>query len=221
MSLEGRLMCVTTEVASDCHADIGTDHALLPLYLLNNGLCAEVVVTEKSPNAYRVARQALWGRQAEVLLGDGLEPLQDRRLGSLSICGMGGSNICEILDAHPTTVPDIVISQANRDSHKVRRWGHSAGFHLVNEQMASGRWLYEILTFHRRLGHDPAYEGIDQELAFHFGPHLLRSGNPLLTEELLRREGLQTEHPRNRELQRVRQALKFVEEVGVRKPRPS
>ena len=67
MALDERLMCVTTEVSSDCHADIGTDHALLPLYLLNNGLCSKVVATEKSPNALRVARQALWGRNAEVL----------------------------------------------------------------------------------------------------------------------------------------------------------
>ena len=98
MSLEDRLLYVTTEVAPGCHADIGTDHALLPLYLLNHGICCEVIVTEKSPHAYRVARQALWGREAEVLLGDGMEPLEGRKVDSLSLCGMGGTNICEILE---------------------------------------------------------------------------------------------------------------------------
>ena len=211
MALDERLMCVTTEVSSDCHADIGTDHALLPLYLLNNGLCSKVVATEKSPNALRVARQALWGRNAEVLLGDGLEPLEGLEFGSLSICGMGGSNICEILEAHPDRVPDILVVQANRDSHKVRRWAYTAGMHLAREQLSQGRWLYEILTFHRAEGGDPAYRDVEQELGFDFGPHLLKSAHPLLKEGLLRRQSLQHDHPRNEELQRVRRALEFLE----------
>ncbi len=210
MALDERLMCVTTEVSSECHADIGTDHALLPLYLLNNGLCTRVLATEKSPNALRVAKQALWGRNAEVLLGDGLEPLGGLEFGSLSICGMGGSNICEILEAHPDRVPDILVVQANRDSHKVRRWAWSAGMHLVREQLSQGRWLYEILTFHRCGGADPAYHGVEHELGFHFGPRLLKSADPLLKKELLRREELQQDHPRNEELQRVRQGLEFL-----------
>ena len=210
MALDERLMCVTTEVSSECHADIGTDHALLPLYLLNNGLCSKVVATEKSPNALRVARQALWGRNAEVLLGDGLEPLEGIEFGSLSICGMGGSNICEILDSYPDRVPDILVVQANRDSHKVRRWAYTAGMHLVREQLSQGRWLYEILTFRRGQGADPAYIALEQELGFYFGPHLLKTAHPLLKEELLRRKALQSEHPRNEELQRVRLALEYL-----------
>ncbi|MCA9781310.1 MAG: SAM-dependent methyltransferase [Candidatus Eremiobacteraeota bacterium] len=211
MALDERLMCVTTEVSPDCHADIGTDHALLPLYLLNNGICSKVVATEKSPNALRVAKQALWGRNAEVVLGDGLEPLGEIEFGSLSICGMGGSNICEILEAHPDRVPDILVVQANRDTHKVRRWAVRSGFHLVREQLAQGRWLYEILTFRRRERADPAYQDVDHELGFHFGPHLIKSRHALLKEELLRRRELQEDHPANVELQRVTRALAIFE----------
>ena len=207
--MEERLLCVTTEVAPGCHADIGTDHALLPLYLLNNGLCEKVVVTEKSPHAYSIARQALWGRQAQVLQGDGLEPLESLRVDSLSLCGMGGSNICAILEAYPDRVPDIVITQANRDSQKARRWGRAAGFHLVKEQLAEGWSLYEILTFHRKTGPDPAYNDLEEELAFYFGPHLLGSANPLLKKELDRRKSLQKKHPRNRQLQRIDRALEL------------
>lgn len=202
-------MCVTTEVSSGCHADIGTDHALLPLYLLNNQLCSKVVATEKSPNAYRVARQALWGRNAEVLQGDGLEPLKGLEVESLSICGMGGSNICEILADHPEQIPDIVVVQANRDSHKVRRWAYESGFHLIREQLAQGRWMYEILTFWRRPGEDPAYAEMDLELGFHFGPNLLCARHPLLKQELLRKRELQQEHPKNAELERVKLALRY------------
>lgn len=207
LALDARLRCVTTEVSPDCHADIGTDHALLPLYLLNHQICSRVIATERSPRAFRVARQALWGRGAEVLLGEGLAPLEGFEVRSLSICGMGGSNICEILRAHPEFVPDTLVLQANRDAHKVRRWAFASGFHLIREQLAEGFQLFEILTFHRRSGEDPAYLGLDRELGFHFGPHLLRSKDTRLEKELQRRRALQHDHPKNRELQRIRQAL--------------
>jgi tRNA (adenine22-N1)-methyltransferase len=210
MGLEDRLLCVATEVASGCHADIGTDHALLPLYLLNNGLCEKVVVSEMSPNAYLVARQALWGRPAQVFQGDGLEPFEGIQMDSLSLCGLGGSKIREILRAYPERVPDRVIVQANRDSHKVRRWGTEAGFHLIREQLAQGHWLYEILTFHRGTGPDPAYQDLEEELGFYFGPHFLGSANPILKEELHRRKSLQKKHPRNRQLQRIERALELL-----------
>lgn len=206
-SLEDRLLKVCTEVSADCHADIGSDHALLPLYLLNNKISRRLLVTEKSPNAFRVARQALWGRQAEVFLGDGMEPLAGFEFGSVSLCGMGGSTICEILQARPELLPDTVISQANRDSHKVRRWAYRSGYHLVREQLAQGRYLYEILTFRKASGIDPAYQNIEPELAFHFGPHLLRQGAPLYVAELEQRFARQNSHPENRERVRLMKAL--------------
>ena len=120
MSLDPRLLRVSTEIPYGIHADVGTDHALLPIYLLNHKICEKVIATEKSHSAYRVSKQALWGKQAESRLGDGLAPLFAGEATSLSLCGMGGNLICEILEAEPDKVPDVVVVQANRDSHKVR-----------------------------------------------------------------------------------------------------
>ena len=154
----------------------------------------------------------LWGRQAESRLGDGLGPLLVGEVTSLSLCGMGGNLICEILEAEPEKVPDVVVVQANRDSHKVRMWAQRAGFHLVREQMVSGRWAYQILTLHRCEGPDPAYANVDLELSYYFGPRLLKDRDPVLLGELARRLARHREHPENRDLQRVKAALRFVEE---------
>lgn len=210
--LDERLLMVSTEVPQGVHADVGTDHALLPLYLLNNKLCTKIIATEKSPSALRVAKQALWGREAEVRLGDGLEPLAVGEVGSVSLCGMGGSLIEEILRTEPLKVPPVVVTQANRDNHKLRGWALEVGYHLVREQMASGRWAYQILTFQAKEGLDPAYQDIPQDLALHFGPLLLKQRHPLLKVELERRRGLHKEHPRNEDLRRVKEALSLMDQ---------
>lgn len=211
--LEDRLLFVTTEVAGDCHCDVGTDHALLPLYLLSHKLCRKIIATEKREGPYRVARQALWGREADVRLGDGLTPLEPGEAQSVSLCGMGGSLIVEILEAQPERIPPIVIVQANRDSHKVRRWARRSGYHLKKEQLARGHWLYEVLTFSKApmSDDDLAYAGIPEELAFHFGPLLLKEKHPLLRADLANRKAHHREHPQNLELQRIKRALSLMQ----------
>ena len=211
MSLGSRLLKVTTEVVpGSCHADVGADHALLPLYLLTNKICPKVIATEKSPSACRVAKQALWGRDADVRLGDGLEPIAEGEIQSLSICGMGGATICEILEAEPRKVPDRVIVQANKDSQKIRQWANDNGFHLMREQMVEGRWAYEILTFQRESGTDPAYESVPRDLGFYFGPLILKERHPVLIGELLRRRAAHNSHPLNVDLKMVCSALEFM-----------
>lgn len=204
-------MLTSTEVSDQCHGDVGTDHALLPIYLLNHQLCQKVIATEKSESACLVAKQALWGRRnAEVRLGDGLQPFQPGELQSVSLCGMGGSLIVEILESSPERIPDIIVTQANRDNHKIRSWARSHNFHLAREQMAQGHWVYEILTLHRKSGQDPSYRDVPEELAQHYGPLLLKERHPLLISDLERRLGYLPEHPKNLELKRVKEALAFL-----------
>jgi len=208
--VEDRLLFVSTEVSPQSHADVGTDHAKLPLYLLNNKLCQRVIAVEKSPSAYHVAKQALWGREAEVRLGDGLRVLKANEVHSVSLCGMGGHLIQKILSQDPSKVPPIVIAQPNRDSHKVREWALRSGFHLVREQMATGFSVYEILTFHRACGPDKAYLDQPLELALHFGPRLLAERHPLLLAELKRKRKTLTDHPLHEEMRRVKLAINFL-----------
>ena len=208
--LEDRLLFVTTEVSREVHCDVGTDHALLPVYLLNHKLCRKIIATEKRDGPFLVAKQALWGREADVRLGDGLSPLQPGEAQSVSLCGMGGSLIVEILEAEPERIPPTVIVQANRDSHKVRKWGRDSGFHLKREQLAQGHWLYEILTFEKAEGKvDPAYVDVPEDIALHFGPLLLKARSPILLASLQERRTQHREHPKNLELRRIKKALDF------------
>jgi tRNA (adenine22-N1)-methyltransferase len=57
-------------------------------------------------------------------------------------------------------------------------------FHLINEQLVKGFWLYEILTFKKEVDRDSSYQDLSQELALHFGPWLIKRKHPLLKAEL-------------------------------------
>lgn len=182
--LEPRLQAVADQIRSRVHADIGSDHALLPKYLLFEGRAEWVIVVEKNRQPFENARAALEGLNAEVRLGDGLEPLKAGEVESLSISGMGALLMVKILSAHPEKLPAKIILQPNDSPEPLRVWVRQSGFHLDCEQMVEGFWRYSILTLAQALGDDPAYVGLPVEPALRYGPLLLRQKHPLLLEEL-------------------------------------
>lgn len=184
VSLEPRLQAVADEIRSKVHADIGSDHALLPKYLLESGRVERILVVEKNQIPFENSKASLFGLNAEVRLGDGLEPLQIAEADSLSLTGTGAKLMVKILSAHPAKIPPRVILQPNDSPEPLRHWALKVGFHLVNEQMVEGFWRYSILSLERRSGSDPAYADIPPGVALRFGPLLIRQKHPLLEVEL-------------------------------------
>ncbi|MCV4600236.1 class I SAM-dependent methyltransferase, partial [Escherichia coli] len=88
---------VAEQIWARIHADIGSDHALLPKYLLQTGRVERVIAVEKSAAPYERSRRALEGLRAEVRLGDGLGPLGGGEADSLSLSGMGAQRMVGIL----------------------------------------------------------------------------------------------------------------------------
>lgn len=184
-TLEPRLQAVADCISADVHADIGSDHAHLPLYLLATSKVQRVIAIEKARAPFERSVRALRGWPASVRLGNGLEPLNAKEVASLSICGMGAFTIIKILAAQPDKQPPHMVLQANDKPEELRRWAYQYGYHINAEQMVAGFWRYVVLSLRRGEGRDPAYEGMGLELALMFGPQLLAQRHPLLYEELL------------------------------------
>lgn len=215
--LEARLQAVAEQIRCHCHADIGSDHALLPLHLLLQGRVGRVIAVEKNPGPYERTRQALKGYKAEARLGDGFEPLEPGEVQSASVCGMGGTRILKMLQrAQPDKIPELLLLQPSRDFHLVRGWAREHGYHLIREQMVKGHYDYVILSLRRDGGEDPAYEGVPVELGLHFGPRLLKDKHPLLLKELSRRRSYFERLVPTLELERVKRALKFIDNFRPR-----
>jgi tRNA (adenine22-N1)-methyltransferase len=184
MPLESRLLAVAKFIKSNTHADIGSDHALLPRYLLQNRQINKAIIIEKTQQPFENASAALRGLNADVRLGDGLTPLGKNEADSLSITGMGAYKITQILQAHPKHLPDKLTLQPNDNARLIRMWARESGFHLKAETMVQGYWRYTVLHFEKSQYPDPCYQDVSLEVALIYGPHLLKAKHPLLKEEL-------------------------------------
>ncbi len=180
--LEPRLLAVANEIYADTHLDIGSDHALLPKYLLEQKQVKQIIVVEKNPTPFQNAKSTLGHLNAKTILGDGLEPVE-QSVDSLSITGMGAKLIVSILTKRPDKLPDKIVLQPNDNAEPIRHWALEK-YHLTNEQMVKGFWNYTILTFEKKTSDDPAYRGIPLEAALRFGPLLLKQKHSLLNKEL-------------------------------------
>jgi len=82
-------------------ADIGADHALLSIYLLEQEIAPWVIATELGNGPYQRLYQAVndspYADRIEVRQGDGLQPLKPGEVYNVIIAGMGGETIAQIL----------------------------------------------------------------------------------------------------------------------------
>ena len=75
-------------------ADIGTDHAFLPIYLIREGICERVIACDiaegpLSVAATNITKYGLLGK-IELRLADGLKGLKPMEVRGITILGMGG-----------------------------------------------------------------------------------------------------------------------------------
>ena len=106
MLLSRRLKAVADFVPQDmiC-ADIGSDHGYLPIYLVGERIIPHAIAADigKGPleSAALNVRKYHLEDKIELRLGNGLEVLLPNEVSCVTICGMGGGLICEILNNSP------------------------------------------------------------------------------------------------------------------------
>lgn len=150
---DGRLLAAASFVRPGAVlADIGTDHAYLPLYLLSQGKIKRAIAADIGEGPLSRARAHIaasgYAGQIETVQTDGLRGLADRGITDVAICGMGGELIAEILAAAPFVRSGDVrlILQPMTRSATLRRYLAGAGFAILGERpcRAAGR-VYSCL----------------------------------------------------------------------------
>ncbi len=127
-------------------ADIGTDHAHLPAALLQRGRCQHMILTDLSESALRNARDEMirYRLMDRVTLrrGDGLSPLSER-CGMISITGMGGRTIRDILLSGKEKLQNAsLVLSAHTDLPLIREAIYMIGYHTDREEpvFCAGRY---------------------------------------------------------------------------------
>ena len=100
MELSQRLRVVGDFVTQKTVADIGTDHAYVPIYLHRKGEVEKVIACDINQKPLEKAQQNIKAYHAENIittrLGNGLQPLQPNEVDTIIISGMGGMLIIEL-----------------------------------------------------------------------------------------------------------------------------
>lgn len=120
--------------------DIGTDHALVPIFLIENNIASKVLSTEinKGPfdNAVSNIKKRKLEKEIEVTLGNGLIPyINKQKVDFLSVTGMGTNLIIEILEQSPIPFWDKVILESTNDSPKLRMWLKDNNYKILDEKI--------------------------------------------------------------------------------------
>lgn len=153
--LDKRLRCVAGLVRpGSVLADIGTDHAHLPVWLVKEGVCPRAVAADIRIGPAAAARRSVEAagleERIDVRVGDGLAPLCPGEADDIVIAGMGGETIASILEAAPWTKDGRyrLILQPMTRHECLRRFLLTGGFDILSEQIVQeGRRRYLVLAW--------------------------------------------------------------------------
>ncbi|CAM3435258.1 tRNA (adenine(22)-N(1))-methyltransferase [Marinicrinis lubricantis] len=174
-------------------ADIGSDHALLPIFLAAQEQIASAIAGEVNEGPYRAScqnvRQHGLGKVIDVRLGNGLSVVQQGEASCITIAGMGGSLICTILEEGKDKLKGVqrLVLQPNVGEEQVRIWLLKNGWYLEHETiLEEDQKIYEILIARPAISADelrlnyPVTATLSHQLTLTkeelllFGPYLVR-----------------------------------------------
>ena len=161
-------------------ADIGTDHAYLPVYLIVNGIAPFVIAIDCAHGPLEGSRRLLellsLEKQIDLRLGAGLTVLEPDEAQVVCIAGMGGRTIGEIMLASPQVAASVerFVLQPQRNTPALRLFLQDNGYKIVGEEMAFEKGFYYVI-----LAVEKGKMNLNEQ-ELEYGPLLLKNGHPFL-----------------------------------------
>ena len=177
-----RLQAIGEMVMPDAvMADIGTDHAYLPIELVRSGKTPKAYACDIVPGPLKMAEkniaEAGLNDQITTVLSDGLAEVSED-VEVIVLAGMGCYTAIDILEAYPEKVAGYkqIIIQVNTDVDRFRKWISDHRYTIVREKMVFDRHYYTIMEI-SLADHEP-YSDEENIL----GPELLKEKSPVFME---------------------------------------
>ncbi|MDO5718965.1 MAG: class I SAM-dependent methyltransferase [Tissierellia bacterium] len=183
-----RLKCILSLIKDEeIIADIGTDHGLLPLMLLEKNSIKKIYATDISSKSLEKLFEKIGDQNTdrlEIRVTDGLKGLENPYPDLAVIAGMGSRLIIKILDSSSNILKNIktFIFQPNTKVDELRVYLHENGFSIEEEKtiVEEGRYYNIIRAIH-------GIEKYDKESFYKYGKILLENKD-LATREYLESE---------------------------------
>ncbi len=170
-------------------ADVGTDHAYLPIYLLESGISSFAVASDLRKGPLERARQnveaAGLADRIELVLCDGLSKIEPFAPDDILLFGMGGELIVSILDAAPWVQNQAIglILQPMSHPEILRAYLLEQGFAILGESLSFADRIYQTIYARFGVAKDQAPYTKAELLV---GRHNLAGSSPLLRPLLTR-----------------------------------
>ncbi|MCY8534514.1 tRNA (adenine(22)-N(1))-methyltransferase TrmK [Bacillus vallismortis] len=199
-------------------ADIGSDHAYLPCYAVLNHKASGAIAGEITDGPFLSAKRQVeksgLASYISVRQGDGLEVIKKGEADAITIAGMGGSLIAQILEAgkDKLTGKERLILQPNIHAVHIREWLYKEGYALIDEVILEedGK-CYEVLVADAG-DRDAAYGDISLSAGMLVGPFLAKEKNAVFlkkwTQELQHTQGIYEQISRATATEQNKQKLK-------------
>jgi len=143
-----RLEMILRHISGNSCADVGTDHAYIPIELAKRGM--RVIATDIMPGPLKIAAENVKKNNAniELRLGGGLLPIKKGEVDTIIIAGMGGEMIEKILSEGAEKTNDVTfVLQPMNSQYELRNYLLNNGFYIINEDLAvEGFKVYNLLV---------------------------------------------------------------------------
>lgn len=185
MDISDRLKCIGNMVEKcECIADIGTDHAYLPIYLVEQGTCKKVIASDINKGPVEKAKRNIYfskrSNEIQCRLGPGLTTILPGEVRAAIIAGMGGNLIRDILEESMDVFKslDYVILQPVQNADVLRKYIYESGYNILDEELCKDEnKYYEII----KIKYDNKAE-ILNDIYYEVSKKLLQKKHPLLKE---------------------------------------
>ena len=185
--LSKRLLTVASMVENDSVvADIGTDHAYIPIYLVEQGVCKKAIAMDVNPGPLERAREHILAsglsEQIVTRLSDGLAKLSENEADTYVIAGMGGPLMVSILARRMDLLQKgkTLVLQPQSEIGEVREFLIHNHYKIIREEM-----FYDLEKTYVAMKAIISKESITYtKTQYIFGKLLLENLNPVLFEYL-------------------------------------
>lgn len=152
ITIDNRLkVCADMVSGNGIVCDVGTDHAYLPAYLIENNICDYVIASDINEGPLKFAQQTIIKYHIEdkirLLKSDGLKNIPSENVSDVVIAGMGGETIAEIISGTQwlKSGVNLVLQPMTRAGY-LRKWLYNNGFEIAEEKaVIQDRFIYTAI----------------------------------------------------------------------------
>ncbi|MEE0944088.1 MAG: class I SAM-dependent methyltransferase [Clostridia bacterium] len=159
--LTKRLNMIIAHINGSTVADIGTDHAYIPVQLAIAGKAEKIIATDVNKGPLSAAENNVKANncedKVELRLGNGLAPVSEGECDTIVIAGMGGELIVTILTEGEAVAKsaDMLLLQPMNSQDLLREFLSKNGYEIIDEDITTeGFKVYNLVIAKAGKGFD-------------------------------------------------------------------